>query len=264
MPLFRAGRPLKRWRYVGAYGPELMLCAGDARVGPLRQRWWALAEPSAPLVERTSFCAGGLDLGLPSNRELASLRLETREAKLDLVVDAAASPEAIEVVSPSGPRGWVWTRKRVGALARGAVEVHARRRHVELETVIDDTAGYHERHTSWRWCAGVGRGTSGERIGWNLVTGVHDSPDASERSVWIDGDAREVGPVEFEADLSRLEFAEGGALSFKPWAVREHSTDLLLVRSSYRQPFGEFAGELPGGVALAAGYGVMESHDAWW
>ena len=34
MPLFRAGRMLKRWRYVGLYGPEIMLCAGSARVGP--------------------------------------------------------------------------------------------------------------------------------------------------------------------------------------------------------------------------------------
>ena len=44
MPLARRGRPLKRWRYVGVFGPELMLCAGDARIGPVRQRWWAMVE----------------------------------------------------------------------------------------------------------------------------------------------------------------------------------------------------------------------------
>ena len=37
MPMFRDRRLLKRWRYVGAYGPQLMLCAGDAHIGPLRQ-----------------------------------------------------------------------------------------------------------------------------------------------------------------------------------------------------------------------------------
>ena len=36
MPMLRGGRPLKRWRYVGVYGPELMLCVGDARIGPVR------------------------------------------------------------------------------------------------------------------------------------------------------------------------------------------------------------------------------------
>ena len=42
MPLMRWGRPLKRWRYVGFYAPEVMLCAGDVHVGPLRQQFWAV------------------------------------------------------------------------------------------------------------------------------------------------------------------------------------------------------------------------------
>src|ERR687895_1365164 len=66
MPLLRGGRPLKRWRYVGVYGPDLMLCAGDARVGPLRVRWWAVAEPGRPIVDDTALLgtAGG-EVGAP-------------------------------------------------------------------------------------------------------------------------------------------------------------------------------------------------------
>ncbi len=42
-------------------------------------------------------------------------------------------------------------------------------------------------------------------------------------------------------------------------------TNRLLFRSRYRQPFGTFAGTLPGGgPELAAGYGVMEWHDVLW
>jgi len=40
--------------------------------------------------------------------------------------------------------------------------------------------------------------------------------------------------------------------------------NLLVMRSHYRQPFGTFAGTLPGGVELAEGYGVMEEHDVLW
>ena len=41
-------------------------------------------------------------------------------------------------------------------------------------------------------------------------------------------------------------------------------TNLLLIRSSYRQPFGTFAGFLPGDLELAEGHGVMEWHDVRW
>src|SRR2546423_6598119 len=60
MPLVRRGRPLKRWRYLGFYGPELMLCAGDVHVGPLRQQFWAVVEPGQPLRERTSLRSAGV------------------------------------------------------------------------------------------------------------------------------------------------------------------------------------------------------------
>jgi hypothetical protein len=39
--------------------------------------------------------------------------------------------------------------------------------------------------------------------------------------------------------------------------------NMVLMRSDYRQPFGTFAGTLPG-IELAEGYGVMETHDVWW
>jgi hypothetical protein len=34
--------------------------------------------------------------------------------------------------------------------------------------------------------------------------------------------------------------------------------------SDYRQPFGTFTGELPGGFPLADGFGVMERHAVRW
>jgi hypothetical protein len=77
--------------------------------------------------------------------------------------------------------------------------------------------------------------------------------------VWRGGEAVEVDPVEFAADLSRV-----ASLSFTAWATREENVNLLLFRSRYRQPFGTFSGELPDGTRLRDGYGVMEEHDALW
>src|SRR3954447_12730364 len=58
MPLLRRGRQLKRWRYVGVYGPEVMLCVGVARVGLVPKRWWAVVLPGQAVLEGT----GGIRL----------------------------------------------------------------------------------------------------------------------------------------------------------------------------------------------------------
>jgi hypothetical protein len=251
----RRGRPLKRWRYLGAYSPEVMACVCDVRIGPARQRFWAVAEPGRPIVTRTTMGAGGLRI------DGSHARVESEDVLIDLTADEDGGVESLH---PSGRSGYVWTRKQAGIPVRGRVRVGGREHELECLGVIDDTAGYHRRHTQWRWCAGVGRTEDGERAGWNLVVGVNDPPKGSERAIWIGGEEFEPGPVEIAEDLSRVGFAEGGELRFEPWCERAERTNLLVVRSSYRQPFGEFSGELPGGFRLSEGLGVMEWHDVRW
>ncbi len=243
MAPLRAGRPLKRWRYVGVYRPELMLCVGEAHVVGIRQRWWAIALPDGTLLE------GRRGVRLRPGRVQAG-------DVIDLELDEGAG---VEVVSPHG-RSWVWTRKQGGVPVRGQVRVNGRTYALEgSDGFVDDSAGYHARHTAWRWSAGVGRAEDGRPVAWNLVDGVHDVDAASERTVWLDGEAQEVPPQEFAADLSRV-----GELDFREWAAREAQVNLGIMRNRYRQPFGEFSGRLPGGLRLAEGYGVMEEHDVLW
>ena len=233
MPLLRDRRPLKHWRYVAVYSPELMLCVGHARVAGLSQRWWAVSLPDGSLFEGVR--AGGV---------------------IDITLDEG---EGVEVVSPHG-RSYIWTRKQAGIGVRGQVRVAGRTLSVDGPFgFVDESAGYHARHTSWRWSAGIGRARDGRSVAWNLVDGVHDALSNSERTVWIDGKPREAEPVPFAADLSRV-----GDLRFTQWSAREDHTNRLFVRSRYRQPFGSFSGVLPGGLELESGYGVMEWHDVHW
>jgi Protein of unknown function (DUF2804) len=250
MPPIRGGRPLKRWRYIGVYGPDLMLCVADARIAGLPQRWWAVALPDGTLHERTT--ARRVDRAPAPGWVLVA----ERDVRIELTLEESPG---IEVVSPHGG-GWIWTRKQAGVPVRGRVAVGDRRWDVEGPLgFVDDSAGYHARHTTWRWSAGIGRGRGGESVAWNLVEGVHDAPEASERTVWVEGEPREVGPQQFAPDLSGV-----GDMRFEEWCSREDHTRRGPFRSDYRQPFGAFSGILPGGLELEFGYGVMEWHDVRW
>ena len=113
----------------------------------------------------------------------------------------------IESICPSGS-GWGWTRKRAGVPIEGTVEVPGRRWQVSAHGVDDESAGYHQRHTSWRWSAGVGRAEDGRALAWNLVEGVNDPPSNSERAIWVDGEPDEP-PRSASAAWTGIEFADG-------------------------------------------------------
>ncbi|MFL5817182.1 MAG: DUF2804 domain-containing protein [Conexibacter sp.] len=262
MPAWRGSRPLKRWRYVGVYGPELMLCVGHARVGPGRQSFWAVWDRATQrLHERTRRSGGGVRLGL--DRPGRVLVLDDG-AEIDLTLEEV---DGVETICPNG-HAYAWTRKQGGVRAHGTVVLNGVVREIDAFAVIDDSAGYHARHTAWRWCAGVGRAEDGRSLAWNLVAGVNDPPRNSERTVWLGGVPVEVGPAaHFADDLGAVETDDGVDLRFAAEAVRERRDNLLLVRSEYRQPFGTFSGVLPGPrgpLALAEGQGVMEEHTAVW
>ena len=211
MPLVRGGRPLKRWTYVGAYGPELMLCSITGRIGVVPFSWWAVWDG-----ER--------------------LREGRRGSKLEVSGGAA-----IEVVSPHG-RQYAWTRReRVRGMFGGGRS--------ELAGIVDESAGYHARRTAWRWSAGVGTLVSGEPVAWNLVDGIHDAPEASERRCgWPASRAR--------WDRSRsTTCAPSAASASTAVATGARARTPLLIRSDYEQPFGTFAGTVPGAGELREGVG---------
>ena len=106
MPLLRHGRMLKRWRYVGVYAADLMLCAGTARIGPVRQTWWAVWERDRDrLHERTRLRSGAVQLGDDH------VRVRDGKVEVDLRLFDAPGAAEVEVVTPDG-RGYAWTRKR--------------------------------------------------------------------------------------------------------------------------------------------------------
>jgi hypothetical protein len=202
MPGRSGSRPLKAWRYVGVFAPELMLCVATARIGRARQSFWAVwNRRSARLSEQTALGRAGVRL------RAGSVSVRTRDVLIELALDERPG---VESVCRSGD-GYGWTCKQGDVEVRGTVTLPgAAPVALDARAVIDDTAAYYERHTRWRWSAGVGRARDGRSLAWNLVAGVNDPASGSERTVWIDGEPYEPPAVTFDDDLSgvgRLRFA---------------------------------------------------------
>lgn len=236
-----------------------MVFAADVRIGPAPVRFWGVLDrASGRLVERSL-------KGLPFRRPEVGFRGDELVIDSESVWASLAFEDAtpIEVFSPAGSDAYIWTRKRAGMQVGGEVAVDGITRTFEGRGVIDESAGYHDRNTAWRWSAGVGTSVDDREVAWNLVEGINSSPVASERTVWLDGLPREVGPVSFD-DLDAITGEEGSRLEFSAEAERSRTEKVPpLVSSEYRAPLGTFSGTV-GGVELRSGLGVMEAHVAVW
>jgi hypothetical protein len=275
MPNRNGTRMLKRWRYVGVFTDEFLLCAARVQVGPLGQTFWVVWDrEKGEMHENTR-------VRLPGARgEVWREGKEGRPAPglgkkpgVDLTDHVMA--EGVRVRLRFGDAEWVesvcetpegrycWTRKRADVPVECDVRVGDKRWQIEARGVEDESAGYHPRHTVWSWSSGIGELEDGDSVGWNLVSGINDPPQGSERAIWVDGRPSEPAPVEFDG-LEAIVFDEGARLVFDAEAERRREDNRLLVRYSYVQPFGRFSGELAGGLKLREGLGVMEHHDAHW
>jgi hypothetical protein len=283
VPLRRNGNWRKRWRYLGAFSDELMLCAARVQVGPLGQTFWAIWDRErGELLERTRLIAprlargevwtelaegehtGRIDWAPERGRTLVRIEAGPKGDEQEQVRAFLRAGEGswAEAVCPSGEDdGYVWTRKRAVAVECD-VRIGERRIRCEARGVEDETCGYHPHHTVWDWSAGVGRSIDGRAVAWNLVSGVNDPPERSERAIWVDGEPTEPGPASFDG-LEAIE-VDGARLEFSAEAERRKEENRPWARYLYRQPFGTFSGSLPGGLELAEAFGVMERHEAHW
>jgi hypothetical protein len=259
MPLLLGRRFRKRWRWVGAFADNLIVFAAIVQVGPATMTFWGIWDRERRrLWERTRRDLPGRrrDVGIRGR----SVRVRAGSIEFELEFEEA---DPIECMCPNGEGGYSWTRKAAGMPVRGEVRIGRRTNPLDGLGVIDDSAGYHRRFTSWKWSAGVGTARDGRKIAWNLVTGINDPPVKSERAIWVAGEPTEPGPVQFQG-LGAIHFEDESRLNFSAETQRTHHEGIpLLARSDYEAPLGTFSGSL-NGLPIESALGVMEAHDAVW
>ena len=224
-------------------------------MGPLRKEYWAIWDRASGRFQQGAHLFTRC-VQIEPNR----VYVRDGDTEIDVSFEDCAG---FEVYRPAD-HAYIWSRKDYCRDARGAIRHDGTERAVAGVMFVDVNAGYHERTTHWRWAAGAGLDQDGRLVAFNAITGLHDGPECSERTLWVDGEEREIGPVTFSKDLSTVSFTEGGTLRFQPEALIEQHTNLLLIRSDYLHWFGTFTGTLPGGIELNGAPGVRERHDALW
>ena len=259
MPLLIRRRMRKRWRWVGAFGPNVIVFAAIVGVGPASMTFWGVWDRERRRLWEHS------RRGLPGYRPEVRMegdRVEVSGRSVEFELELGEGT-AIECMCPNGEGGYTWTRKVAGMPVWGEVRIGKRTTSIEGRGVDDHSAGYHSRYTSWKWSAGVGRSRDGRDVAWNLVSGINDPPAASERAIWVDGEPFEPGPVSFQG-LDAIHFEDESRLNFTAETERTHHEGVpLIARSDYEAPFGSFSGTLSG-LPLDRALGVMEAHDAVW
>jgi hypothetical protein len=192
---------------------------------------------------------------------------------MEASLDAAAAPPAIGAVAEVAPGRFDATEKRALLAASGTLSAGGRT--ISLDGGIggyDFTSGLLARRTRWRWGFALGRTARGEPFGLNLVEGFVGE---AECAAWIGSELLPLGEGRFAfdgerpADSWRVRTADGAAdLVMRPGAVHEEKRDLLLVRSRFVQPCGDWSGTLAPSnrepVRIGRALGVTEDQDVTW
>ncbi|MDY0001588.1 MAG: DUF2804 domain-containing protein [Polyangia bacterium] len=306
LPRFLRRFRLKRWQHYGLVLPDLFVGLAIVDAGFLRTAWCSVVDRTTgesfehqrkgPLLDlvipdvlwdgRAYLRAPGFNLEihnhLDGGEHSLSLRIAGRQGlpavRAELrCLDIPGKCQPMVVVLPVGARNAMYSHKAalplVGSIEVGGREVPADQD--EAFAILDIHEASYPHHTWWRWATFAGRHRDGRAIAMNLTENPNEQDDRwNENGIWVDGWLHRLDRARFhfdEQDLLRpwhLSSVDGAVdLTFTPQGERQEHLDLGLVKSTFHQPWGTFAGRLRvagESIDIADFFGVCEDHDARW
>jgi hypothetical protein len=287
----------KRWIYVSIHTPDLLLGIAVVRLGYIAKAFTfaydaerGAIDSAASVLGPTLACSVGDDghngmsaeFGLPRVHLSISKPLGERDILVDVQtprlevrarLDDSAARSISAIASLGGPGLVNATEKRLLLPVFG--EAISKGRRISLDGALagyDYTQGYMPRRTAWKWASVLGRATSGERVGVNLVEGFVGEPECA---VWVDDQLYPVGEGQMTFNPSRpldpwRVTSTCGAvdLEFTPGDAHIESDQLGVVASKFLQAAGRYSGTItiPGRspLKLDGVLGVTEDQDTLW
>jgi hypothetical protein len=201
------------------------------------------------------------------------VRLATKGLELDVVLDASGAPPAIGAIAEVAPNRFDATEKRALLGVRGTLRVDGRTQVLDGGLAgYDFTSGLLARRTRWRWGFALGRDATGEPFAFNLVEGFVGE---GECALWTRGELVPMAEGRFQFDAAKpsdpwtVGTADGATrLSMTPGEVHAEQREMLVLRSRFVQPCGEWSGtialaERPP-LVVGRALGVTEDQDVTW
>ena len=126
-----------------------------------------------------------------------------------------------EAVCPTGEDdGYVWTRKRAGRGRGRRADRRARGSAARRAGSRTSRAAITRTTPSGTGRPASARRPTAARSAWNLVSGINDPPERSERAIWVDGEPQRARPGRASTGSRRSSFDDGGRLEFSAEAER--------------------------------------------
>ena len=249
-------RPLKRWRYVGRLRARAdALRRRGARSAGLPQSFWAvwdrearrLRERTRPRAAAASRCPTALCASRDRERRASTWRSSPTASRSRCAQPPRRARTSGRASSPVRARGHVHARRAARSRSTRAACRRLRRLPRARHRLVAGAPASASRPTARR-----SRGTS-----WPASTTRRAAASARCGST-----ACRARSGRSRSPTTSTPSGDDCASPPRPSACA--ATTCWLIASDYRQPFGTFAGTLPGGTELASGDGVMERHGARW
>jgi hypothetical protein len=141
---------------------------------------------------------------------------------------------------------------------------------------MDEHKAFYPHHTYWKWAALAFVGEHGRLVAANMTDNlVKDQESWNENAILTPNATHLLGPVHFNYDPADImkpwtlhDDDNRVQLTFTPLAVKYDNTNMLVVRTDYRQPMGLFNGALVDGngntIQVTDAFGVTEHFDAYY
>lgn len=215
------------------------------------------------------FAMGKTALAITRRASTLDVHLRMGDLAIDAAIDEASAPPAISAIARLGEGLASGTEKRALLSVRGRARVGNRAIVLDGGTAgYDYTHGLLPRHTKWRWAFALGE-AEGQPFGFNVVQGFVGE---AECAAFFGGEVLPIAEprFSFDADAPMRPWhltGDGIDLAFDPGAVHAQSTNLVLVKSRFVQPVGQFTGTMRvkgRDVRVASVPGVVEDQDVLW